>query len=244
MIDLHAHVLPGIDDGARDLEEAAAMCRLAAKDGCEAIVTTPHQRHARWWNGDSADLAKRLAELRAAVGERPSLFSGAEIRIDPEMLDDLLTDPPHDVTPLAGSRYLLLEARRRGQNVELEEILHEAQVAGWRPILAHPEMIVGLASDLDRLERICETGVLTQVTAMSVTGEFGSVARKSSEAMIDRGLVHFVASDAHGTDWRPPGLAPAHRVIAAKWGDELARRLTHDNPLAVLENRSIAGGAA
>lgn len=244
MIDLHSHVLPGIDDGARDLEEAAEMCRLAAADGCEAIVATPHQRHARWWNGDSVELAKRLAELRAAVGDRPRLFSGAEIRIDPEMLDDLLTDPPHDVTPLAGSRYLLLEARRNGQNVELEAILHEAQVAGWRPILAHPEMIVGLADPLDRLQRICETGVLTQVTAMSVTGEFGSAARRRSETMIDRGLVHFVASDAHGTDWRPPGLAAAHRVLVAKWGEEMARRLTHDNPLAVLEDRPLTGGAA
>jgi protein-tyrosine phosphatase len=244
MIDLHSHVLPGIDDGARDLEEAAAMCRLAAADGCEALVATPHQRHARWWNGDSVELAKRLAELRAAVGDKPSLFSGAEIRIEPEMVDDLLTDPPHDVTPLAGSRYLLLEARRNGRNVELEAILHEAQVAGWRPILAHPEMILALADDLDRLERICETGVLTQVTAMSVTGEFGGEARKRSEAMIDRGLVHFVASDAHGTDWRPPGLAAAHCAIAARWSEEMAQRLTHDNPLAVLEDRLIAGVAA
>jgi protein-tyrosine phosphatase len=241
MIDLHAHVLPGIDDGARDLEEAAEMCRLAAEDGCEAIVATPHQRHFRWWNGDSADLADRLEELRAAVGDRPRLFTGAEIRLGPEIIDDLLTDPPHDATPLAGSRYLLLEARRNGHMVELEEILHEAQVAGWRPILAHPEMIGELADDLERLAKICETGVLTQVTAMSVTGEFGPRVRRSCEAMIERGLAHFVASDAHGVDWRPPGLAAACREIAARWGQEVARRLTQDNPLAVLENRALAG---
>jgi len=241
MIDLHAHVLPGIDDGARDLEEAAEMCRLAAEDGCEAIVATPHQRHQRWWNGDSGDLAQRLEELRAAVGDRPRLFTGAEIRIDPEIVDDLLTDPPHDATPLAGSRYLLLEAQRNGRTVELEAILHEAQVAGWRPILAHPELIAELAGDMERLERICQTGVLTQVTAMSLTGEFGARARKCSEAMIERGLVHFVASDAHGVDWRPPGLASARQAIAARWGQGTAHRLTHENPLAVLENRPLNG---
>jgi protein-tyrosine phosphatase len=239
MIDLHTHVLPGIDDGARDLGEATAMCRLAAEDGCEVMVATPHQRHYRWWNGSTEELAARLAELQEAVGETPKLFVGAEINVDPEIVDDLQHQPPREATSLAGSRYLLLEARRNNGSIELEETLHELRVAGWRPVLAHPELIAGLGDDLERLERLRQAGVYFQLTAMSVTGEFGRSAREIATAILDRGLAHFVASDAHGTSHRPPGLGAARELIAHQWGDEVARRLTVDNPRAVIEDRPL-----
>lgn len=112
-------------------------------------------------------------------------------------------------------------------------------VAGWRPIFAHPELIPALARDLDRVADLAAAGALFQITAMSLTGDFGRTPRQVCHDLLDRGLAHFVASDAHGVDHRPPGLSRARRCLAERWDEETAERLTRDNPLAVLEDRPL-----
>lgn len=243
MIDLHCHILPGIDDGAFDLAESVAMCRLAAADGCEVMVATPHQHHPTWWNGDCARLAALVAMVQEAVGERPLVLPGAEIRVDDQILSDIDRLPGGCLQPLAGTRSLLLELDRRGPTVDAVELVHEVSVAGWRPILAHPEMFPWLMARMDLLERLVERGAFLQITAMSLTGRFGRRAEGACRELLDRGLVHFVASDAHGIDHRPPGLSEAFRVLRAGWGESIARALTHGNPLAVLEDRPIEAPA-
>lgn len=239
MIDLHCHVLPGIDDGAGDLAEAVAMCRLAAADGCEAMVATPHQRHPYWWNTDGEELEDLRVRLQQAVGKRPRILPGAEIRIDSGILTEIDELPGGGLTPLAGSRYLLLELDRHGLGPDPAEVFHEILVAGWQPVLAHPELYPWLARERPLLERLVEMGVLLQVTAMSVTGAFGRSIQGIVGGLLDAGWVHFVASDAHDTARRPPGLAAAHRALAAGWGDGLATALTDDNPGAVVANRPL-----
>jgi len=239
MIDLHCHVLPGIDDGALDLEEAAEMCRAALADGCDTLVATPHQRHEQWDNDDSAALEALRRELQDEVGEAPRVLLGAEIRIDSELLDDLDRSPPRAATPLAGSRYLLLELGRARNLVPPEPLVHELVVAGRVPVFAHPEFIRELAADLDRMAALKERGALFQVTAMSLTGEFGEGPRRTVEKMLDLGLADFVASDSHHLDWRPPGLSAARAILAARWGEAAAERLTLENPRAVVENRPL-----
>src|ERR1700724_4151978 len=111
MIDLHCHILPGIDDGPQTLEQAVEMCRLAAAAGCEALVATPHQRKSDWWNCDRAALAALRRRLQEAVGPAPRILAGGEIRVDPRLLAEMLAlreDDAHGPLPLAGSRYLLL----------------------------------------------------------------------------------------------------------------------------------------
>ena len=245
MVDIHSHVLPGIDDGADDLATAVAMCRLAAADGCRAIVATPHQRTSHWDNSDRA----RLEALRAEVAERLDgaieLHLGGEVRVDADFLAELTAsdDDGRGPAPLAGSRYLLLELDRHHLRVDPADLVHELLVEGWRPIFAHPEFIPALAADVDLVADLAAAGALFQVTAMSLTGEFGRTARQVCHELLDRGLVHFVASDSHGVDHRPPGLSRARRAVAARWGEDTAARLTRDNPLAVIEDRPLPTAA-
>lgn len=241
MIDIHTHVLPGIDDGAADLEVAVEMCRLAAAGGCEALIATPHQRTPTWENTDRGELEALLDEVRAALGGRLEVHSGGEIRIDSMLLDELERHPDTGLLPLAGSRYLLLEFARRGPVPDPVTLTHELTVAGWVPVFAHPEMIPFLAADLDLMAQLVEDGALFQVTAMCVSGAAGPRFQGLVERMIDRGLVHFVASDSHGTARRPPDLHRARRRLAELWGEELAERLTAGNPRRVLEDRLIEG---
>ncbi len=117
--------------------------------------------------------------------------------------------------------------------------MHELTLSGWRPILAHPEFIPRLSADLRDLQHLVAAGALVQITGASVTGLFGRGPRRLAWSMLDAGLVHFVASDAHGIKWRPPDLAAAHATIAGHWGEEAADALTQHNPRAVIEDRPL-----
>ena len=240
MIDLHCHILPGVDDGASGFAEAVAMCRLAADDGCEAMVATPHQRRGEWWNADRGQLAALADQLQHEVGPGFRVHLGGEIHVDSELLDEIEKLPAAGgVLPLAGSRYLLIEFDSMGTEDEAVHLVHELTVAGWRPIVAHPEFIPWLAPDLELVARLVALGAFTQVTAMSVTGDFGRRPQSDTWDLLDAGLVHFLASDAHNTRRRPPGLRRAHDLIADRWGAQTARRLAADNPRAVVENRPL-----
>jgi protein-tyrosine phosphatase len=240
MIDLHCHILPGVDDGAQSLEEAVAMCRLAAADGCTAMVATPHQRRGEWWNADRKHLAALADDIQDALGPELRVHLGGEIHVSSELLSEIEKLPDGGgILPLAGSRYLLIEFGSRGAPSEGFHLIHELVVAGWRPIIAHPEFIPWLAPDPELVARLVALGATTQVTAMSVTGDFGRRPQVDSYALLDAGLVHFVASDAHGVRRRPPGLKRAYRLIASRWGEKTARRLTTDNPQAVVEDRPL-----
>lgn len=250
MIDLHLHLLPDVDDGAQNFDQAIEMARVAAADGCQALVATPHQRRDEWSNDDARELADRLAELaqrlpRTPAGTQPQLYLGGEVRVDSELLRDLARPGRSGVLSLAGSRYLLLEFEPFGFGPDPVEIVRELLAEGWWPIVAHPEVVPCFwESADDLLSRLVDAGALFQVTAMSVTGEFGKSAKAQAWELLRAGCVQFVASDAHRPDWRPTGLAQARRRIAQELGEEVAAELTSGNPVAVLENRPLAGGAA
>jgi protein-tyrosine phosphatase len=242
MIDLHCHILPGIDDGAQSLAESIAMCRAAAAAGCEAMVATPHQRRGVWWNGDRAVLSALCGELAAAVAPEIRVFSGGEIHVDSELLAEVLrlgAGEEAGILPLAGSRYLLLEFAASSTTQAAADLVHELVVGGWRPVLAHPEFIPFLAEDEAVVAHLVGLGATTQVTGMSVTGDFGRRAQASTHRLIEAGLVHFVASDAHDLLRRPPGLERAYKTLRERWGEETAIRLTTENPRAVLEDRPL-----
>jgi protein-tyrosine phosphatase len=243
MIDLHAHILPAVDDGAQTLDEAARMCRLAAEDGCEILIATPHQRHELWENAEPGVLEGSLLRLQASVGQRPRLLLGAEVHVDSELLPELVPFSSGSVLSLADSRYLLLEFDREDSVVDPEWLIHELAVCGWFPILAHPEFIPWLAEDLALVERLVERGALVQITAMSLTGEFGRPLADWTHQLMAAGIAHFVASDCHGPRWRPPGLRRAYETVARSWDDETAWRLFSENPQAVIEDRPLPAAA-
>ncbi len=216
------------------------MCRLAAAAGCDVIVATPHQRHPNWWNCETGRLESRLEDLRAALGQRPGLALGAEIRVDSGLLEALGATDESGLLSLAGSRYLLLELSREGSGPDPHEIAHELRLNGWRPIFAHPEFIPALGADAAAMQELIEAGGLMQVTAGSLTGRFGRSLARVTGDLLDHGLIHFVASDAHSIRWRPPDLADACAMITDRWGERTARRLCFDNPRAVIEDRPLS----
>ncbi|NWG00180.1 MAG: tyrosine protein phosphatase [Thermoanaerobaculaceae bacterium] len=242
MIDIHVHVLPGVDDGPRTLEEGVAMCRLAAADGVETLVVTPHQRHELWANEEPAALTAACSAVQERLGGAPRLLLGAEIRVDGDLLDLLAGDGGRSVVPLAGSHYLLLEFPPFPTRLPPSELAQELAIAGWRPIVAHPERIPWLAEDPAALEALVAAGALLQVTGSSVTGGMGRGAAECCEWLLDRQLVHFIGSDGHNLHARPPLLSPAFRAVAAGWGEGTAQRLLCENPARVVADAAIPGG--
>ena len=241
MIDLHAHLLPEIDDGAESLDEAMALCRRAREEGCTAVVATPHRRRDEWPDLPRRELDARLDQLRAACGDQPALLLGAENRVDSELVKELVCGAGEQVIPLAGSRYLLLELDPHGIGPDPVDLVQELVRRGWRPIIAHPELTPFLRAEPELTRRLVVEGALLQVTAASVTGEFGRPAREASHRLVADRLAHFVASDAHRPHWRPTGLARAHAELARSFGDDVALALTTLHPRAVLADQPIDG---
>jgi protein-tyrosine phosphatase len=226
VIDLHSHVLAGIDDGAADLDEAVAICEAAAADGIETIAGTPHARHDYPTTPERMEAA--LAELQAAAGERIRVVGGGELDLDE------LDRPAEELARfgLGGSRTLLVETPYVGWPLDLAERLFALHVAGFATVLAHPERNRDVQARPDLLEPIVAAGTLVQLTAASVDGRVGRGARECSFALLERGLAHLLASDAHAPDVRAVGLSGAVEAI----GDpELARWLTIDVPRAILD---------
>lgn len=243
MIDLHTHILPHVDDGAESWEEAVAMCRLAGEDGCSVLVATPHQRHPHWWNDDLATLDDRRRKLQAQLGPYPRIVLGAEVRADIAILDavDNLESAP-SINRMASSRYILLEFGA-GAGPDPESVVHEMSIAGWTPVLAHPECIPWLAQDQRRIHNLVKLGALLQITAMSVLGTFGRGPKEASWKLLQSDLVHVMASDCHNLHQRPPGLSAATRLIEKRFGTATAEAITQTNPKAIIDDRIVCVAA-
>ena len=237
MIDIHHHCLPGVDDGPRELSEAAELCAAAAAEGIETIVATPHVLRGRWPSFSRRELKSRLAELQAKVGDTPRLLLGSEYFFSHDMAD-LLRDGTA-IHPLAGGRYVLLELPANSVPPMFDQPLYRAQLDGWLPIVAHPERNTVFQANPDLLAALIGHGLRVQITAGSLTGAFGSQARAAAETFLRRKLVHFVATDAHNLEKRPPRVREAIAELQAIAGEAVATALTVDNPRAVIENRPL-----
>jgi protein-tyrosine phosphatase len=240
VIDLHCHLLPGVDDGPAELAESVAMCRAALADGTQTLFATPHYNHPVWPNDDLARLDALRAELASALGGEPTVLSGAEIRATSSLLEDLERQPRSGVPSLAGSRYLLLEFDRSLRPpVDAQSMVHELVIAGWVPVIAHPEFVPWLHGDLDATAGLVARGALLQVTAQSLVGQFGPRPAAFCAELIDAALLHFVASDTHGLLRRPPGLSRARALVAERWGEATARAIFELHPEAVVADRPL-----
>ena len=236
MIDIHHHCLPGVDDGPRTLAESVDLCRMAADEGIETIVATPHVLRGRWQNTSRAQLAAILDELRAAVGERPRILPGSEYFFGHDMDEMLRTE---SIVPLAGGRYVLVEFSSHTVPPLVRDPLYRVQLSGWTPIIAHPERNVVFQSKPEFLASLIRIGVKTQVTTGSVTGEFGAEAQAAATDWLQRGWVHVMATDAHNVTKRQPRFRAARERVASLVGDEIAQALFVDNPKSIVESRGL-----
>ena len=235
MVDVHCHILPGLDDGPESIAESMEMAEAAMADGITHVVATPHCSNE--YAFDYARIRQLREELQAKIGERLKLATGCDFHLNPENLEALREDAArfcinqHD--------YLLVEFNEFSIPPSMDQTLHELQLTGLRPVITHPERNGILRSQPERLAKWARAGCFVQVTGGSLTGVFGAGAQKDALRWIAQGVVHFVASDAHNVRGRPLKLKPAFDVVQEQFGEEMARGLFVENPLAAFEGREL-----
>ncbi|MBS0213856.1 MAG: capsular biosynthesis protein [Proteobacteria bacterium] len=236
MIDLHCHMLPGIDDGAPDRAVAVAMARCAANDGITHVACTPHIYPGLYDNCRDGIL-RHIEAFRAVLAEEGidlQLVVGADTHLTPDLLRDIRAGL---IPTLNDTRYLLFEPPHHVAPPRLEESVFNLLVAGIVPVVTHPERLSWIESNYETFERLVDAGALMQITAGSVTGRFGGRPKYWAERMLEDGMVHLLATDAHHVDKRPPLMREARDAAAAIVGDEEATHLVLTRPRMILENR-------
>jgi protein-tyrosine phosphatase len=207
MLDLHSHILPGLDDGPESIEGTFALARAAVASGTTVMVATPHIDHN--WNLDPRVLAPAVERVRADLqlaGIELDVVGGAEVSLARLME---LDEEEYSLVRLGEGPYILLECPHGPEDPGFPDRVFEVLIRGEALMLAHPERCPLFQNEPDRLRHLVEAGLLASITAGSLLGRFGRVARKLSLELLAQGLVHAVVSDAHNTDRRPPGLAEA-----------------------------------
>lgn len=235
MVDIHCHILPGLDDGPEAMEESLSMAESAIADGITHVVATPHANSEHAF--DFRAVQQLRDKLQTEIGERLTLATGCDFHLSPENLQALKRDP----SPFCINQhdYLLVEFNEISIPPALDDTLHNLQLKGIRPVITHPERNAILRRDRERLANWVRLGCCVQVTAGSLVGGFGPRAQEDSLCWIAQGLVHLVASDAHNTRRRPLKLSPAFDLVREQFGEDTARALFTDNPLAAFEGRDL-----
>jgi protein-tyrosine phosphatase len=230
MIDIHSHILPGLDDGSESLEESVAMLQQAAAAGTTDIVASPHANQEYLF--DPLVVEQKIGELQAAVGDSPKIHYGCDFHLTLENIEDAVRVPERYSINHRG--YLLVEFSDFLIPKTTEETFARMMKVGLRPIVTHPERNQLLQRRLPELEAWVAQGVHLQVTAQSLLGRFGRTASGCAHELVGRGLVHFLASDAHNTRSRTTALDEARKYVDKRFGPEVGLRLFEENPRAAL----------
>jgi protein-tyrosine phosphatase len=238
MIDIHHHLLPGLDDGAADMETSVAMARLAVEEGITHVVCTPHADDTYDFNPEVN--AAKIATLRArleAEGIPLTLGLGCDFHLSYDNLQAAANAPTR--FSINGLGYLLVELPDYGLPNGLTDTFYELQRMKLTPILTHPERNQTLQANRSRMISWMRSGLLIQVTADSVLGHMGKRAEQMAHQLLADRWVHFLATDAHGTRSRPPRIREAHALVASKYGKAYADLLCIHNPSAVFNGQSL-----
>ena len=246
MIDLHCHILPGIDDGAQNLDEALDLAHAAVANGIKYCVLTPHMHEGRYHN-DRSSLQPRLEQFRetlVATGIKLEVGLAAEVRIGFEILSWLQADNIPFLGQHNGRNVLLLELPHDQIPVGADKLTAKLIADGIQPLIAHPERNKHVIRNLDAIRPFVDMGCLLQVTAGSVIGAFGPPAQQRSHELLDRGWVHILATDAHNINWRPPNLAQGRAAAAQIVGEEESWALVRERPWEMAKGHFLKGVGA
>jgi protein-tyrosine phosphatase len=236
LIDLHSHILPSVDDGAKSLDEAMEMARMAVDDGIQVMACTPHFMPGLYDN-DSTDIRHRVAHLNQAFMDQGidlALVLGGDAHIRPDFVACLQDGR---IPTLHNSRYVLFEPPHTVMPQRMDELLYNIQIAGFVPILTHPERLKWIEQSYQTFVDLAKKGVWMQITCGSLAGRFGKRSQYWAQRMLAEGLVSILATDTHNTRSRPPLMAEARELVAKEVGPEEADNLVLTRPVCVLENR-------
>jgi len=240
MIDIHSHILPGLDDGAQTIKDSLAMARVAVQDGITTIIATPHLfRSVSHWS-DFSLLAVKRKELQRALdreGLPLTILGGVEFRFSHNLLEEIRNHRENLV--LNRSAYMFIEFPFDYVYSGVKDVFFQVMSEGIIPVITHPERCTSFSSHPELLYELMEMGALVQVNAGSFDGHYGRTARDAVYRFLSLNYVHFIATDAHDTESRPPLLSPAVKNAGEVIGAEAARALVQDNPAAVIEDKPI-----
>jgi protein-tyrosine phosphatase len=220
MIDIHCHILPSLDDGAKDINESIAMAREAGKEGVDTIIATPHHKNGQFENRKQ-DILKEVSQLNEVLQKENiplDILPGQETRIFGEYLEE---EEFTHILPLNETQYVFVELPSSHVPRYTERLLFDVQLKGLTPIIVHPERNSEIISNPDVLYNLVKKGALTQVTASSVAGRFGKKIQKFSSQLIEANLTHFLASDAHNVNNRTFKMMDALDIVKAKFGVDM-----------------------
>lgn len=236
MIDIHHHLLYGLDDGAADIETSLQMAEMAIKDGITHIVCTPHANSEYEFRPE--ENTARLACLREKLGDRLTLGLGCDFHLSYDNIEDALAHPAKYA--INGKQYLLVEFPDFGIPQNISTSFYQMSVAGMVPIITHPERNLTLMQNMERLSEWIRMGCLVQVTAGSLFGRFGKGPQRIARELLHRRWVHVIATDAHNTTSRPPVMSKAFDFLSDEYGEDEAKRLCEKNPRAIFLGEPLA----
>ncbi|SEN29754.1 protein-tyrosine phosphatase [Terribacillus saccharophilus] len=240
MIDIHCHILPGIDDGPRTLEESLEMARAAVEEGISTIVATPHHRNNQFDNYYD-DILVEVYNLNEAIKEADiplTILPGQETRIYGEIAEGLKEKeilPINQHTP-----YILVELPTVTFPKFTKQLLYDLQVQGYKPVIVHPERNKAILEDPNLLYEVVKGGTLTQVTAASILGKFGKKIQQLSFKLIEANLCQFIASDAHNIRNRTFVLRETYNFLESEYGPAFVVQM-QENAVDLIEGRNIVG---
>jgi protein-tyrosine phosphatase len=237
MVDIHCHILPEIDDGAKNVEDSLTMAREAEKQGIHTIIATPHLNNQ--YNNRKSMIVDKVVELNRVIQEagiEVTILPGQEPRIYGELLEDLDKD---QIQTLNDSQYVFIEFPSNHVPRYTEKLLFDLQLRGLTPIIVHPERNAEIMERPEVLYRLVERGALTQVTASSVCGYFGKKIKSFSEQLIESNLTHFIASDAHNVGNRGFKMEEAFTAIDSQFGIDYIY-LFKENAELLIEGKNVS----
>ena len=237
MIDIHSHILPGLDDGPKELSQTIEMCRLAEADGIRTIVATPHTLNGVYQN-EKGRILKEIQDLSQMLdreGINIKILPGTDTHVHPEILKHIMNG--YAMTLNDTGRYIMLEFPDYFVFQNISKLLTLLISNGMIPIISHPERNKQMMRKIGILKEMIAMGALCQITAMSITGGFGRQVKKAAEKMIKENLVRVIASDSHSPNHRPPVLSPAVDRVRKWIGAEKALEMVTTIPEAIINGR-------
>ena len=238
-IDIHSHIIPGVDDGSRDLETSIALLKMAVENGTTDIIATPHvidvSTNLTW---DA--IRRHVEELQKIADEQEipiRIYPGAETELNWDLLELIRKD--HSAFCLAGSRYCLMEMPSLMLPANLEEMIYELQLMDIVPVLAHPERQMQLMENPEKLLALLKRGCMAQSNGGSLTGVFGPKPHAKVHMLINNNMVAFLGSDAHNLRHRNTNLAGAREKLVKHWGKPCATEILETRPRYILENKPL-----